>query len=691
MPWGRFRLFAGVILISCSASFAQSENPPSQDPDPERPTIHVQPSVLRWAAGVKPSKDAATRVVNDITFVDVLLAAGYDFAGGDYGNEPAITANPASPSEIVLTSFSGSNWGVGGNSTLFYSGDFGATWAYVATVPPPTGVGSSAGCPCDQTMDWGRDGRLFATFLHYNSTFTVASVYSAQTTSPTDPAAWTYDMAGASAQTTNLPAYIYSDQPWIWSGPTPGDPTSTTVSVAYDNFNAPYTLVEARAATSPGHAPIDFDRDAATNVDGQKFNDGMNAGNRLAVGPDGTIWNVYQRLVTDAGQVKLLQYLVTASFDGGQTFAIGNSNHASGARTVTGNVYSFQGNGSKIGGVNALLGGIDAITVDPNTGNAWIVYGSRGNTQFGIDRLFLVPVTKTGTSLTVGTARVISPTTTGSYLPSVAVLPNGEVAVLFINLSGTTFSWMLVQTADGGATLAKNTTLTSFTSPFTNSGASNQRIFGDYIQLRAVGCELYGTFPARGAGFNSVNSIDPYFLRAPAATACTPVALTALSPSAVCAGGSGFDLGLQGSGFVNGAVGRAGAALRSTSFGSPTAMTMTVQAGDIASPGSLPVSVLGAVPAGGLSEVVPLAVESPAGSPGASLVGEHSASDVKLDWSATAGATGYAVLRCASTAGACVPAPIAAPASNTYLDPVAGDAENYWYLVEATNSCGSVP
>jgi len=39
-----------------------------------------------------------------------------------------------------------------------------------------------------------------------------------------------------------------------------------------------------------------------------------------------------------------------------------------------------------------------------------------------------------------------------------------------------------------------------FTSPFTNNGASNQRIFGDYLQVRAAGCTFYGAYAARGTG-----------------------------------------------------------------------------------------------------------------------------------------------------------------------------------------------
>jgi hypothetical protein len=118
---------------------------------------------------------------------------------------------------------------------------------------------------------------------------------------------------------------------------------------------------------------------------------------------------------------------------------------------------------------------------------------------------------------------------------------------------------------------------------------------------------------------------------------------------------------------------------------------MTVEAADIASPGTATIDLLGAVPAGGLTGGLPLVVEPPAASPGASLVAAKNGSDLRLDWAAAGGASRYDVLRCASTAGACAPAPLAAPAVNTYLDPVLANPDSYWYLIEAVNSCGGTP
>ncbi len=683
---------AAVLLLSVYWGFgltpAFGQEPYVADPDPNRPMLHVQPPAVPPSSLVHGPMAPAS-VINGITIVDVAVLAGLNLVGRDYGNEPAITANPLNPNQIVLTAFSGSDWRFGGNSSLFYSGDAGASWSYSVAVPPPPGTTTNFFCPCDQNMDWGRDGVLYGTFLHV-ATDGTQSVYSAQATNPTDPSSWTYRAPGGVSQKTNQNAWIYVDQPWLWSGPLPGDNSVTNVCVAYDNFDAAFINEEIRAADSPGASPLDFTRDAPTDADSLQYGDGMNPGNRIAVGPDGTIFNVYQRLESvQANGVKQLTYLINVSTDGGQTWSVANSDHPSGAKIIAASVLSFQGNGSKVGGVNALLGGVDAVTVDPTTGVAWVVYGARP-TLTGRDQLFLVPVTYSAGSLTVGTPVTLTSSTIDNYLPSVAVLPNGEVGILFLTLSGTQFQWRFAQWTNG-TTIAKTTGFGPFTSPFANNGVSNQRIFGDYIQVRAVGCSFYGTYPARGTGMINQSSIDPYFMSAPSATACSLPTLTALVPPVTCAGNPGLSLALQGTGFSNGATGRIQTAMRTTTFDSPTQVTMAVQAADIAAPGVANVDLLGPVPAGGLTGSLPLTVEGPAGSPGATLLASPAGGDVSLSWAAASGATSYAVRRCNANLGPCAPATIATPVANSYQDGVLADGNSYWYLIDSVNSCGAVP
>jgi photosystem II stability/assembly factor-like uncharacterized protein len=67
--------------------------------------------------------------------------------------ETSIAINAANPDEIVITAFSGS-WGI--NAPLWHSTDGGITWTKQLTVPAPPGI-PAAGCPCDQTIDYGQE------------------------------------------------------------------------------------------------------------------------------------------------------------------------------------------------------------------------------------------------------------------------------------------------------------------------------------------------------------------------------------------------------------------------------------------------------------------------------------------------------------------------------------------------------
>ncbi len=660
------------------------------DPDQEHYTLHVQPPLAIPTMGPENFPIVPADVINGITIIDAYTSAGFDFAGEDRGNETSIAANPLAPNVVILMSFLGSNWGIGGNAALLFSSTTGATWSRPVSIPFPTGTTTNINCPCDQNPDYGRDGTLYATFLHLNTGGSVQSVYTAQTTSPAVPGTWTYRTNAGVAQKTNDPALSFVDQPWVGAGPLSTDNAVSNVAVGYDNFDGAFNFSQVKGADSPGFSPLNITRDNPINVDGQTFNDGMNPGTRIAAGPTGIVYSVFQRLVT-SGTVKQLTYLVSASTNDGLSWFVANSDHVSGAKIVAANVLSFQGNGSKVGGVNALLGGITAIGVDPASGTAWVVYGQRV-TAGAMDQLFLVPVTYSSGNLLVGTPRLISPVGLNAYLPSVAVLPSGEIGVLFMTYDGAGgYSWRFVQTVDGGLTLVKTTTLKTFTSPFADNGQTNQRIFGDYIQVKPVGCEFYGAFPARGAGVNSINSINPWFMRAPAATACFPPSVVSLSPSAVCQGGPTQPITVNGANLLRGATAMIQGIHRTTTYVSGTQLTSTIQAGDLVVAGSAAVRVMNPAPANGLSGTFILPIDGgPPGGPGNSLFLTKGGGNVTLTWAAGGGARNYNVNRTAFgppwTGGL-----LATPTGTTHNDPVQFNGISYGYFVDAANGCGTTP
>src|SRR5258708_7664131 len=87
--------------------------------------------------------------------------------------------------------------------------------------------------------------------------------------------------------------------------------------------------------------------------------------------------------------------------------------------------------------------------------------------------------------------------------------------------------------------------------------------------------------------------------------------LSSISPSSATAGSGGFTLTVNGCNFVSGSIVRVNGSNRTTTFVSSTQLTATIPASDIASPGTLSISVTNAAPGGGTSSALALAVNNP--------------------------------------------------------------------------------
>ncbi|RJQ14561.1 hypothetical protein C4553_00605 [Candidatus Parcubacteria bacterium] len=84
--------------------------------------------------------------------------------------------------------------------------------------------------------------------------------------------------------------------------------------------------------------------------------------------------------------------------------------------------------------------------------------------------------------------------------------------------------------------------------------------------------------------------------------------ITSLNPSNAIAGSGGFTLTVNGNNFVNGSVVRWNGSNRTTTFVNQNQLTAIINAADIASPGTFPVTVFNAAPGGGTSNSVNLTV-----------------------------------------------------------------------------------
>jgi hypothetical protein len=415
--------------------------------------------------------------------------------------EPSIAVNPLNPGEILIHSDFG---GWTGNADVWHSTDAGVTWTQEFSVPSPPGAGGAAGCPCDTAIDYGRGDRFSGTFLSFSPT----NVYTGTTTNPASAAAWNWLLDGSgNAVRTNSTGVGNSDQPWLLVNRDPTTSSQDNLYVAYDDFTGgPDMRVAVAQGTNPPNFTIDNQSGTSTA--------GVNPGHRLAVDPvSGSVYSLFQRNVAaGAGGSKNIDFMLNRSTDGGATWTL---NGAAGGIIVA-NADSTQPT-PKFGTVNALLGGVLHAAVDPTSGDVYYVYGNR-DSGTGNDRLAIRRVQDNGMGgVTVG-AQVFVTGQVEAALPSVAVAGNGIIGVFYYTFDGLsvpdnipTFSAHLSLSDDHAQTFTDQVLLT-FLSSATDNSNSRQRVLGDYVQMKAVGDTLFGTFTANGVSFGRpFANHDPIF------------------------------------------------------------------------------------------------------------------------------------------------------------------------------------
>jgi len=88
--------------------------------------------------------------------------------------------------------------------------------------------------------------------------------------------------------------------------------------------------------------------------------------------------------------------------------------------------------------------------------------------------------------------------------------------------------------------------------------------------------------------------------------------ITSLSPISATAGGPAFTLTVNGANFVSGSTVQWGGSVRTTTFISSTQLTATITASDIATAGTVSVTVVSPAPGGGRSNALPFTIANPA-------------------------------------------------------------------------------
>jgi hypothetical protein len=511
-----------AILAPLTSMAAESETP-DMSSSPSDQSTYSRPAVPEDALA-----GPSTRV-RPLAPVSPFAPVGPDFflkdvaAPGASGNgEPSIAVNPNNTQQLVVVSFT-SNWGGGTrNAVMFFSQDGGATWARDATIPPPPGIAAAFlnSCPCDQSIDYGRDGHLYGTFLldNFASPPTI-NVVTGSTTDPSQAASWSWN--GNPVQLTNAAHQGNADQPWLLVNRNPGIAIEDDVYVAYDDFNG---SPDARVAVSRGANPVNITID---NKAGTESPLSTNPGLRLATDPrNGTVYVAYEQS-SGATQPKNVTYKVNRSTDGGATWTL---NGSSDGLTVD-SVKSDQAPGFKFGGVNALLGGVDHAAVDPRNGDLYVVYGVDNGA--GGNKLQLRRLSDNGSGgLNVGAANAVTAAAANAALPSIAIASDGTIGILYDTFDGMSagtpsfpqFSAHLARSTNQGASFTDEILLTFLSPANNNTSDPRQRVLGDYQEMKAVGTTFFGVFSGNRAAAvsgSTTSTIDGIFFRTLTATTLT--------------------------------------------------------------------------------------------------------------------------------------------------------------------------
>ncbi|MDP9120076.1 MAG: hypothetical protein M3O15_01715 [Acidobacteriota bacterium] len=467
-------------------------------------------------------KDATTRT-STVTMIDVVVAAGLGASDTVGDTETSIAIDRNDPNNITIGAFSGSWSGAGSDAPLWTSTDGGATWTKQFSMSAPPGQPNAANCPCDQTFDYGKSSSLlFGTTLGRSGSLS-GPIWTGDTSDPTSAVAWQWLTSGGIAAPTDHSSQ--ADQPWLLAV---GDPQITgqdDVYVAYTDYsvNPPANRVAASLGSSPPSFPANQDVIVSTSPGTGIL---ASAAVRVAIDPtSGRVWAAWE---TDVGSdhvtcAKGVRFCLASSTDQGQTWTPalngGTTDTVSAQLSAEGRPPDppdpCANHNDKFGTVNAMLGGSDAIAVDPGNGDLYYAFHfSAANTY--TERLSVVRITENAQSGVTSSSLLPGQP---AALPSVAVTESGAVGVLYDTYDGMAsgfpqFSVHFATSSDHAVTWSDQT-LVTFLSPTPDNGDTLQRVLGDYQQLKAVGNTFYAAFPANGAAFGrSLSNIDPVFYKA---------------------------------------------------------------------------------------------------------------------------------------------------------------------------------
>ena len=485
----------GAENDAASVSSARSYSVPAPNPVPTAPAPELRRAAPRAGGNV-----SARDIIGNVPLSDFNGLNGGAYK--DWGNEPYVAVDPTNLNHVVVSSFAYSSTFGSNNASVWYSNDGGLTWALRYPIPSPA-AGTSV--PADQNFIYDSLGLLHGVELSQSAD---QSVYLGSTTDPNSD--------GQAGRPGNLWTYTgkinafgsgNTDQPWMAI-------SGSTVFVAYDDFSNNQTALRAINCTNNGTfvaADLPVSQVMPNNI--------VNPGLRICADNQGRCYALWGRGVGSVANGTTIEYRINR-YTSGNAWDFTSLNTYGGLIVDGGTSKQF--GTPYFGTKNELRGNITSIACDPAGTHVYTAYGLQNGNN--VDTIILREFHDDGTSThnLIGRAgnTLVSNVSYRTALPSVAVLDNGTIAVMYMaSPSADNFEVHFVTSTDQGVSFSGDTTLFSFnTSAFTlNTPAvpDGSRLFGDYVKLLAVGNMVYGVFPGTGntnsGGINTTGMISPYF------------------------------------------------------------------------------------------------------------------------------------------------------------------------------------
>lgn len=423
----------------------------------------------------------------------------------DWGNEPSVTVNPTNTNDIVVSSFSYGSSPTNG-AQIFYSTNGGVSWTPENSIPQP---GPSIGIPNDWNFRYNSSGTLYGAVLG-GSCPPNCNIYAGSTTNPTSSAAWTW--TGGGTQINSAASTNNADQPWL-------QVLGGNVFVAYDNFSSG-TGELVTASTNGGTT---FPTTNAINNGAQS--NSVNPGTRIATDGAGNLYSIFGvGTSTGTNGVQNVTYYLNRSQNNGASWDF-NGSSAIGGIVIGGGVSTqldnagTQASNNWFAGVNDLRGNVTAIAADSTGSHIYTLIGYQDGS--GNNRIYLVTFQPSGSNLVAsGPPLVISPAGEQAALPSVTVLANGAVVMMYDTYNSATnmVDVHVAVSLDFGASIYSDTVEYSFdplSLPAATGSTTSNREFGDYQYITSLGDTFYGAFVGVGdvnsGGVNTTDLVDPFF------------------------------------------------------------------------------------------------------------------------------------------------------------------------------------